>query len=80
MGLPYRLGRRWNYVVIDEDAQGAIYFWDHELVKPFTKIASDLDTFLNHLEPFDSETVKLKRGQVKKAWIDPEFLSDLRRK
>ena len=69
-----------NYVVIDEDDNGAVYFYDHELFEPFTKVANDFDTFLDHLMPFDPKSVKLKLDQVKRAWIDPEFLSSLKGK
>jgi len=69
-----------NYVVIDEDQQGAVFFWDHELPEPLTKLASDFGEFLNLLQPFDPASVQLKLGQVESAWIDPEFLKLLEEK
>ena len=35
--------------------------------------------FLDILEPFDIKTIQLKPGQVKKVWIDPEFLKRLKK-
>ena len=69
-----------NYVVIDENAQGAVFFWDHELVEPLTKIASDFDSFLDQLMPFDPSSIKLNPSQIKKAWVNPEFLKSLKEK
>jgi len=69
-----------NYVVVDEDQQGAVFFWDHELPEPLTKLASDFGEFLNLLQPFDPASVQVKPGQVKSAWIDPEFLKLLEEK
>jgi hypothetical protein len=69
-----------NYVFVDEGQSGAVYYWDHELTDgPVTRLASDFDTFLNLLEPFDIRTIKLKPDQVEKVWIDPEFLKSLKK-
>ena len=57
---------------------GAIYFWDHERPELATKLADSIGAFLELLEPFDVSSVKRKPGQVKKAWIDPEFLKRLK--
>jgi len=62
-----------NYVVIDEDKGGSVFFWDHEL-EEFLELAADFGAFLDLLAPLDIKSIKLKHGQVKKAWIDPEFL------
>jgi hypothetical protein len=35
------------------------------------------DPLLELLEPFDVSSVKLKPAQVKKAWVDPDFLKGL---
>jgi hypothetical protein len=68
-----------NYVFVDEDKNGVVYFWDHETAKD-TALAFTFGDFLNLLQPFDISTVKLKPGQVKKVWIDPEFLKRLNEK
>jgi hypothetical protein len=69
-----------NYVVIDESNDGAVYFGDHELAEPLIRIASSFDSFLDQLEPFDVKSIKLNPNQIKKAWIDPEFLRGLKEK
>ncbi len=66
-----------NYVFVDEGKGGAVFFLDHEIPEPTIKLASNFQGFLDLLEPFDIKTVKLKPGQVKKGWIDPEFLKQL---
>lgn len=68
-----------NYVVIDESRGGAVVFWDHETPKLPTVLADSFDAFLNLLEPFDVSTIQLKSGQVKKVWVDPEFLKKLKK-
>lgn len=65
-----------NYVFIDA-ASGAVYFWDHEQPTPPVQMASDFAAFVEMLEPFDPSSIKLKPGQVKSAWIDPDFLKSL---
>jgi hypothetical protein len=72
------VGGRGNYVLIDEGKSGAVYFWDHE-TGDATKLALTFGDFLNLLEPFDIKTIELKPSQVKKAWIDPKFLKNLRK-
>ena len=67
-----------NYVFIDEGKDGAVYFWDHETAEA-TELVSTFGDFLNLLQPFDITTVELKPGQVKKAWIDPDFLKRLKK-
>ena len=68
-----------NYVLIDEDKGGAVLFWDHELQESLES-AADFGEFLNLLDPFDGTSIKLKPGQVKRVWIDPEFLKRLKEK
>ena len=67
-----------NYVFVD-GATGAVYFWDHEQPTPPVQMASDFAAFMEMLEPFDPGSIKLKPGQVKTAWIDPDFLKSLGR-
>jgi hypothetical protein len=69
-----------NYVCIDENQGGAVFFWDHEAPDLTHKLSSDIQSFLGALRPFDASSVKLAPGQVKKAWIDPEFLKSLSKK
>ncbi|MGE5183278.1 MAG: SMI1/KNR4 family protein [Acidobacteriota bacterium] len=67
-----------NYVVIDEDRAGAVFFWDHETAA-LTRLADDLDAFLALLRPFDIASVPLGAEQIKSAWIDPSFAKRHRR-
>lgn len=68
-----------NYVFINEDKNGAVFFWDHEAPETLTKLADNFGAFLDLLEPFDVKKVKLKPGQVKRAWIDPDFLKRIKK-
>ncbi|GIU68143.1 SMI1/KNR4 family protein [Candidatus Phycosocius spiralis] len=63
-----------NYVLLDQDQGGGIFFWDHEVEGRISKLADSFDEFLDMIEPFDVSTIKLAPGQVKSAWIDPDFL------
>ena len=66
-----------NYVLIDMDSGGSVYFWDHELRDNRFKLTDGFDEFLELLESFDLNSVQLKPGQTISAWIDPEFLNNL---
>ena len=66
-----------NYVFINQHENGAVYFWDHEQPGNIARLADSFGAFLDLLEPFDVSTIKLKPGQVKKAWIDPDFLKSI---
>jgi hypothetical protein len=68
-----------NYIFLDEAADGAVFFWDHELPESPTLLASSFSAFLDLLEPFDTKKVELKPGQVKRVWIDPEFAKRLKK-
>ncbi len=69
-----------NYICIDLDAGGQVFFWDHEHPSERLKVASGWSEFLNMLQRFDVASVILKPGQVKSAWIDPDFLKNLKNK
>jgi hypothetical protein len=75
--FPVALAEGGNYVFVDEANRGAVYFWDHETTE-ITELAPTFEGFLDILRPFDVATVKLKPGQIKKAWIDPDFLKRLK--
>ena len=66
-----------NYVFVNLVAGGSVFFWDHEQPENIIRLASSFRAFLEMLEPFDVNSIKLKPGQVKKAWIDPDFLKGL---
>lgn len=66
-----------NYFIIDPKVDGKVFFWDHECPEEIVVIADGIQAFLEMLEPFDLNTIVLEPGQVKKAWIDPEFLKDI---
>jgi hypothetical protein len=40
-------------------------------------MASDFSAFMEMLEPFDPGSIKLRPGQAKSVWIDPDFLKSL---
>jgi hypothetical protein len=65
-----------NYVVVDLAKEGRVFFWDHETAG-LPQLSSDFDSFLSLLEPFNIDDIKLKPGQLKSAWIDPDFLKSL---
>jgi len=68
-----------NYVFIDEDRNGAVFFWDHELPEQPIELAANFSDFLDLLEPFDIKSIKLRPGQVQRAWIDPDFVKRLKK-
>ena len=76
---PFAWAEGGNYVFIDEAKNGNVFFWDHENPEAVTFLASDFRAFLDLLEPFDAASIQLKPGQLKKAWIDPEFLKRLKK-
>lgn len=66
-----------NYVCLPlNSSQDGVYFLDHEIpgLASLTRLAGSLRDFLEQLQPIDRAEVRLKPGQVKKAWIDPNFL------
>jgi hypothetical protein len=63
-----------NLILVDEEKNGAISFWDHERTDPPVRLADNLECFLSSLKVFDKRSVKLKPGQVKSVWISPGFL------
>jgi len=68
-----------NYVFIDEGNRGRVFFWDHQEPENTTQIAESFGAFLALLEPFDVKSIELKPGQVKSAWINPDFLKHLKK-
>ncbi|CAE6797149.1 hypothetical protein R75461_05008 [Paraburkholderia nemoris] len=75
--LPIAYAEGGNYVCISASGMeiGSVYFLDHEIpgLAALTKLASSISEFLQLLRPSRSDDVKLKPGQVKRAWIDPDF-------
>lgn len=67
-----------NFVVVDEDRSGAVFFWDHEVLDDPVKLAPNFDAFLDLLVPYDPSTIQVKPGQVKRVWVDPDFLKKLK--
>jgi hypothetical protein len=73
-------------LVIGEDSSGnfflcapdgSVSIWDHE-TDDETVLAASVEEFLAAL--VEPTPVVLKPGQVKKVWIDPAFLEELKRK
>lgn len=56
--------------------EGSVFFSDHE-TGDTRRVAESLPAFLSALGP--APEIKLKPGQVKKAWIDPAFLEQQKR-
>ena len=71
---PIALSEGGNYVFLDQGDGGAIFFWDHEIEGGISKISENFKEFLLMIEPFDASAIKPAPGQVKSAWIDPDFL------
>lgn len=74
--LPLAWASCGNYVCLDLE-RGGVFFWDHEEPSGNLKAAESFRQFIDMLAPFDVQSVKLKPGQVIKAWIDPDFLKSL---
>ena len=51
----------------------SVVFWDHE-VEEYAFLAESFTEFLDSLQKFDPQSVELKPGQVKRVWINPDFL------
>jgi|CXWL01.1.fsa_nt_gi hypothetical protein len=68
--FPFAWAEGGNYLILDRDGQ--VFFWDHEEPDRRHLVANGFDRFLNLLEP--PPVVTLQPGQVKEAWIDPDFL------
>jgi len=71
-----------------EEGFSGVYYWDHELESNEGEppswanmffLSKSFSEFLNMLNKFDPSSVRLKPGQVKKAWIDPEFLKQVQK-
>jgi len=67
-----------NYVCVRLSDVEEVFFWDHELPHEQRRLAATWSEFLEMLEPFDPRSVTLKPGQVKRAWINPNFLRKLK--
>jgi hypothetical protein len=76
--LPVARASGGNFVYLDPSS-GVVYFWDHEIEDADIKLADSFDEFLTKLQPFDVSQIKLKPGQVKSAWINPDFLKKFKK-
>jgi cell wall assembly regulator SMI1 len=74
--LPVAWASCGNYVCIDLE-RGGVVFWDHEDPSGDLRLAESFSQFLEMLAPLHVTTIELKPGQVKEAWIDPDFLKGL---
>ncbi len=70
--LPIAWATGGNFVYLNP-ASGAVYFWDHENDSTDMKLADSFEGFIAALKRFESEQIKLKPGQVKKVWVNPNF-------
>lgn len=78
--LPVAYDSCGNYVCLDLDAGGEVFFWDHEEPSDRLRLAPSFTAFLDMLEPFDPSTIELKPEQIKKVWVDPKFLQEQRKR
>lgn len=85
--LPIASAEGGNYVCLVLGDNSGIYYWDHELEgeepnlpswKNMFFLSQSFVKFEESLKKFDPSRVKLKPGQVKSAWIDPDFLDSLK--
>jgi hypothetical protein len=74
---------------LNSDTFGQVFFWNHELEadegEPTTftnlfKIGDSFNDFFGQLKQFDANQIKLKPGQVKKVWVNPNFLEEQKKK
>ena len=70
--LPFAEAAGGDYIYLNP-GDGTIHFWDHEVDEVCPKVANSFDDFLTMLEKFDIDQIKLKPGQVKSVWVDPNF-------
>ena len=71
--IPIAWAEGGNYICLDLEQDGAVFFWDHEEPEHPTRLAHSFDAFLDLLKPFDVSSIELKPGQVKSVWIDPSL-------
>lgn len=71
-GLPVAEDGCGNYVWLKPET-GEILFWDHEIESDGVVIASDFETFIAALQPFDQTSVRLEPEQAKHVWVHPDF-------
>jgi len=76
--IPFAKDNCGNYLYV-EPTTGIVRFWDHEVDGEDEEIAADVPELLVKLMPAHSEDPQLTPGQVKHAWIDPDFLKDLQK-
>jgi hypothetical protein len=67
-----------NFVYVDPRT-GEIFFWDHEIEGQDTVLAASLDAFLDFLTPYGASEIPPEPKQVISAWIDPDFLEQIRK-
>ena len=60
-----------NYVFVDLSREGAVFFWDHEQPDIEYSLAKKFCGFLETMEPFDLNSIKLMPGQVLEVWKAP---------
>ncbi len=62
-----------NYVCLDLDEGGRVFFWDHEEPSSALTITEDFTGFLDLLKPFNPSMVELKPEQVVSVWVSPKL-------
>ncbi len=69
-GVPFARDSNGNLFTESKDKK--IYFWDHE-TDDLHLLAKDFEEFERDCSEPQPIEVELKEGQVKSAWMDPEF-------
>ena len=71
---------------IQDPHHGAVYFWDHELETTgrrseqavLEELSDSFSAFAQSLRPLGDDEVQYRQEDVIEAWIDPEFLEQLK--
>ncbi|WP_220669721.1 SMI1/KNR4 family protein [Paraburkholderia fungorum] len=71
---PFAVDDCGNYFLRTDDG---VSFWDHETGN-VTRLAASENAFIDRLT--EPRPVTLEEGQVRRAWIDPDFLKRLNKK
>jgi len=78
--LPIARAEGGNYVCLETAAPGGVYFWDHEEPDVEYRLADSFREFLDKLQPDSPADTDLDPADVKKVWVDPEFLKTLNKR
>lgn len=78
--LPIAWAEGGNFVCLETAAPGGVYFSDHEEPDVEYRLANSFDEFINKLRPDSPADTDLDPADVKKVWIDPDFLKAVKKR